>query len=291
MDEREHESLDALRSRFAAIESRLNAPSTAARGEVRGAIVALFRDTEREIEELTAFRETIRGLIDRYKAGYVPEAPAGAAATATTTGPRSGRVDHLGSSTHSERAWSALAGGQFDVAAREAERALELAPGDPRATTLLGWAWAAAGEGDEAVGLLERLLEENSHDALAGAAMGLALVKAGRPADAVARLEPLVTSTGDRKALLYGHHFLGLARIALGEYDAARDAWARAIELGPGLVEAYWHTGRSWYLEGDLGSAAAAWRRGAEANRFDPWAERCAEAVTCLEEGRPVSLD
>ncbi len=284
MDEREHESLDALRSRFAAIESRLNAPSTAARGEVRDAIVALFRDTEREIADLTAFRETIRGLIDRYKAGY-GTAPAPAAE------PRSGRVDHLGSSTHSERAWSALAGGRYEVAAREAERALELAPGDPRATTLLGWAWAAAGEGDEAVGLLERLLKENPHDALAGAAMGLALVKAGRPADAVARLEPLVESTGDRKALLYGHHFLGLARIALGEYAAARDAWARAIELGPGLVEAHWQTGRSWYLEGDLGSAAAAWRCGAEANRFDPWAERCAEAVTCLEEGRPVSLD
>jgi tetratricopeptide (TPR) repeat protein len=273
---------DDLRRRFAEIEATLAAPEPEARAAVRESIVTLFRDTEREIAELTEFRETIRGLIDRYKTTFAqaPDAPA-----------RSARVDHLGSSTHAERAWSAIAGGRYEVAEKEAARALELAPGDARATVLLGWSRAAAGAPDEALRILDAHLTASPHDALGAAAMGLALLQAGRPTDAVARLEPLLAATGDRKALLYGHHFLGLARIALGEYPEAREAVGRALEFGPGVVEAYWQTGRSHYIEGDFNGAASAWRRGAEANRFDPWAERCEEAVRCLEEGRPVSLD
>lgn len=273
-------SFPELRRRFAEIEAALAASRPEERAAVRDSIVTLFRDTEAQIAELTAFRETIRGLIDRYKTGFA--APPAA---------RSGHVDHLGSSTHAERAWSAIAGCRFDVATKEATRALELAPGDSRATTLLGWARAAAGEAHEALSILESHLAGNPHDALASAALGLALVKAGRPADAEARLVPLVEATGDRKALLYGFHFLGLARVALGRHAEARVAFERALESGPGLVEAYWQMGRSHYLEGDLKGAGDAWRRGTEANRFDPWAERCEEAARCLDEGRPVSLD
>jgi tetratricopeptide (TPR) repeat protein len=277
-------SFPDLRLRYREIEESLAAPDSHERAEVRESIVALFRDTEREIAELTEFRESIRGLIDRYKAAFAAPAP-------STPPARSGRVDHLGSSTYSERAWSAIAGRRYDDAVREAERALELAPGDARATTLLGWARAAGGAGEEAVGILEGVLGSDPDRPLAGAALGLALLRAGRPAEAAARLERLVATTSDRTALLYGHHFLGMALLESGRHPEARDAFARALEFGPGLVEAYWHVGRSHYLDGDLQGAAGAWRRGAEANRFDPWAERCEEAVECLSEGRPVVLD
>ncbi len=282
MDDLAAPSFPALRLRYREIEEALAAPASHERAEVRESIVALFRDTEREIAELTEFRESIRGLIDRYKSTFT--APAAPPA-------RSTRVDHLGSSTYAERAWSAIAGRRYDDAVREAERALDLAPGDARATTLLGWARAAAGAGEEAVGILEGVLARDPDRPLAGAALGLALLRAGRPAEAAARLERLVAATADRTALLYGQHFLGMALLESGRHPEARDAFARALELGPGLVEAYWHVGRSHYLDGDLQGAAGAWRRGAEANRFDPWAERCEEAVECLSEGRPVLLD
>jgi tetratricopeptide (TPR) repeat protein len=283
MDDRAGPSFPELRRRYRELDEALAAPESHERAEVRESIVALFRDTEREIAELTEFRESIRELIDRYKAAFAAPAPAPPA--------RSARVDHLGSSTYSERAWSAIAGRRYDDAVRDAERALDLAPGDPRATTLLGWARAAAGAGEEAVGILEGVLASDPDRPLAGAALGLALLRAGRPAEAAARLERLVAATSDRTALLYGHHFLGMALLESGRHPEAREAFARALDLGPGLVEAYWHVGRSYYLDGDLQGAADAWRRGAEANRFDPWAERCEEAVECLSEGRPVLLD
>lgn len=283
MDDQATPSFPDLRRRYRELDEAIGAPEAHERAEVRESIVSLFRDTEREIAELTEFREGIRALIDRYKTAFAAPAPAPPA--------RSARVDHLGSSTYSERAWSAIAGRRYEDAVREAERALELAPGDARATTLLGWARAAAGAGEEAVGILEGVLASDPDRPLAGAALGLALLRAGRAAEAAARLERLVASTSDRTALLYGHHFLGMALLETGRHPEAREAFARALDFGPGLVEAYWHVGRSYYLDGDLQGAAGAWRRGAEANRFDPWAERCEEAVECLSEGRPVVLD
>lgn len=281
MTEAGESALSGLRERFARIEAAMAAADPESRASARQSIVSLFRDTEAEIAELREFRESIRGLIERYKASFAaPALPA-----------RSARIDHLGSSTHSERAWSAIAERRYDAAMQEATRALELAPGDSRATTLLGWARAASGESVEALAILEPHLAAHPHEALAGAVLGYALVEAGRGGEAAARLGELVERTRDRTALLYGHHFLGLARLVLGEHVAARAAFARALEFGPGLVEAYWRIGSSSYLEGDLGGAADAWLRGAEANRFDPWAERCEEAVRSLSEGRPVSLD
>jgi tetratricopeptide (TPR) repeat protein len=279
-------SFPDLRRRYREIDEALSAPESRERAEVRESIVALFRDADRDLAELTEFRESIRGLIDRYKASFPAPVPPPAAPPA-----RSGRVDHLGSSTYSERAWSAIAGCRYDVAVREAQRALELAPGEPRAATLLGWARAAEGEAEEAIGILEGVLAGDPARPLANAALGLALLRAGRPADAAALLERLVGGTSDRTALLYGHHFLGMALARSGRHPEAREAFGRALDFGPGLVEAYWHVGRTYYLDGDLQGAADAWRRGAEANRFDPWAERCEEAVACLNEGRPVVLD
>jgi hypothetical protein len=61
------ELLKALEARFAEIEGELERASAAERPRVRQEIVGLFRETEQTLERLTAFKERIRGLVERYK--------------------------------------------------------------------------------------------------------------------------------------------------------------------------------------------------------------------------------
>jgi Flp pilus assembly protein TadD len=265
------------------IEALLERPG-AGEGErerVRQEIVRLFRDTEAALEELAAFKESIRPLVDRYKASYAAEVPAA----------RTPRADHLGSSTHVERAWSALAGGQHAAAAREATRALELAPGDAYAETLLGWAHAELGDLAVSYRILAGVVKREPEDGLARACLGLVLLLGSDYEEADRQLLRVIQESEDRKALLYATLFRGQALAGQGLHEEARLAFGRAIELAPGLIEAYWQLGRSHYVEGDLRLAADAWRRGSEAGRFSVWGERCGDALDRLRTGEPVSID
>jgi tetratricopeptide (TPR) repeat protein len=280
--------LGALRARYDGIGGALDAASPegpqAERERIRGDIMELFRETEASLERLAAFKEEIRALVDRYKA-LSAAAPRAAAAPA-----RAVRSDHLGSSTYVERGWSAIAAGDHARAVKELTRALELAPDDPGAESLMGWAQMLREQYDEALYTYSKVLMKEPNNALARVNLGYICLKKGIFGEAIEHLARAIRQEADRKAQLYGHLYMGMVYLEREMYGDARTFFRRALELGPNLIEAYWELGRAHYLEGDAERAAEAWRRGVETNRFNPWGEKCGAALARVEAGEPVSF-
>ena len=274
------EMLDALEARFAAIDARLDAAGAGDRDALRQEIVGFFRETEAAIDGLAALKERIRGLVERYKA-----LPAPAAA------PRGQTVvsDHIGSSTYVERGWSALAQGDAKRAAKELERALELAPDDPHAESLLGWAQMLREQYDDALMTYYKVLMKDPNNPLARVNLGYICLKKGIFGEAIEHLSKAIRQESDRKAQMYAHLYMGLVYLEREMYEDARGFFRRTLELAPNMLEAWWETGRAFYLEGRAEEAKDAWRTGFETNRFNLWGERCGRALGQLEAGEPVS--
>ncbi|HEX8246027.1 MAG TPA: tetratricopeptide repeat protein [Longimicrobium sp.] len=278
---RAEELIAAYDERRAAIVARLDAGE--ADDAVKNDIVGLFKETEAAIEQLTAFKETIRELVQRYKslAGEKP-APAPRA--------RSVVSDHIGSSTYVERGWSAIAGGDAKRAIKELERALELAPNDPQAETLLGWAQMLRGQYDDALFTYYKVLARTPDNPLARVNLGYICLKKGIFGEAIEHLSRAIRQEQDRKASLYGHFYMGLVYLEREMYDDARAFFRKTLELGPNMLEAWYEMGRAFYLEGNHRAAAEAWRHGVEANRFTLWGERCGQALKQVDAGEPVTF-
>ncbi|HET6763287.1 MAG TPA: tetratricopeptide repeat protein [Longimicrobiaceae bacterium] len=275
-----------LESRYERIRGELDRVKPAEREKVREEIVGLFRETEAALEHLTGFKERIRELVDRYKQ-IAAEAAAAAKAqpSAGTT-----RSDHLGSSTYIERGWSAIAAGDHARAIKELERALELAPNDPQAESLMGWAQMLREQYDEALYTYYKVLSKDPNNPLARVNLGYICLKKGIFGEAIEHLSRVIKLDSDRKATLYANFYMGLVYLEREMFDDARSFFRRTLELGPNLLEAYWEIGHTYYLEGKLGEAAAAWRQGMETNRFNLWGERCAKALARLERGEVVEF-
>lgn len=273
------ELLQALEERFAAIDARLDTAGADDRERLRADIVGFFRETEAAIEGLTGLKERIRGLVDRYKA-----LPAPAPQQQTIV------ADHIGSSTYVERGWSAIASGDPKRAVKELERALELAPNDPQTESLLGWAQMLREQYDDALMTYYKVLMKDPNNPLARVNLGYICLKKGIFGEAIEHLSRAIRQESDRKAQIYAHLYMGMLYLEREMYDDARSFFARTLELGPGMLEAWWETGRAYYLEGRTDQAAQAWRTGHLANRFNLWGERCGKALAQLEAGEPVSV-
>lgn len=284
------QGLADLQRRYEEIRGALDRLDPGAEGvdreQLRQDIITLFRETERQMQDLSALRDSIRPLVDRYRELF-PARP-----TPPPAAPgRSVRVDHLGSSTHLERGWNAIAAGSYDDAIQELEKALSFAPGSSRAEALLGWALMRRGRLAEARGVLEPLLaREPDHD-LARTNLGYVCMREGRVAEAIEHLSRSARSTSDRTASLYAHLYLGMIYSAREMYRDARGFLEQALEIGPNLIEAHWELGGTHYREGNQALAGEAWRRGVETNRFNPWGDRCRQALEQLGTGEAVSLD
>ena len=137
----------AWRARYAAIDAALDASTTrppqatqgGGRDALKGEIVGLFKAVEGEIAELSALKEDIRKLVDKWKSL--------AAATPTNAPQFIGEAplvhaDHLGASTFIEKGWSRISLGDYEGAETALHKALELSPNDPQSESLLGWAGA-----------------------------------------------------------------------------------------------------------------------------------------------------
>ncbi|HEX6749650.1 MAG TPA: tetratricopeptide repeat protein [Longimicrobium sp.] len=275
------ELIAAYEQRRAAIVARLDAGG--ADDAVKNEIVGLFKETEAAVEQLAAFKETLRELVQRYKslAGEKPSpAPRGRTAVA----------DHIGSSTYIERGWSAIAGGDPKRAIKELERALELAPNDPQAETLLGWAQMLRGQYDDALFTYYKVLAKTPDNPLARVNLGYICLKKGIFGEAIEHLSKAIRQEQDRKASLYAHFYMGLVYLEREMFDDARAFFRRTLELGPNMLEAWWEMGRAFYLEGNHRAAAEAWRQGVETNRFSLWGERCGIALKQVDAGEPVTF-
>ena len=277
------ELLDALEARYAAIDARLEGAGAGDREALRADIVGFFRETEAAIEGLTGLKERIRGLVERYKALPAPAAAAPRGQTVVS--------DHIGSSTYVERGWSAIAAGDARRAVKELERALELAPNDPHAESLLGWAQMLREQYDDALMTYYKVLMKDPNNPLARVNLGYICLKKGIFGEAIEHLSKAIRQESDRKAQMYAHLYMGLVYLEREMYEDARGFFRRTLELAPNMLEAWWETGRAFYLEGRTDEAKDAWRTGFQANRFNLWGERCGKALAQLESGQPVVMD
>lgn len=266
----------------AAVEA-LDPADVETRTALKRAIASLVRELDAVAAVLPALQDQARDLVERYKerARSTPSAPDRGLAPAV-------RRDHLGSSTFIEKGWHLIAAGEYDRAIAALRRALELAPDDPQAETLLGWAHMLRGDYDEALLHFQRVLVREPDNVLVRVNLGYVCLKKRIFGEAIEHLARAIRLDRDRKATLYAHYYLGLVYLEREMYEDARAFFERAIALSPQFVEAYWELGRAYYLEGDRAAAAEAWRLGAEANRFNPWGERCRRAWQRLQAGEPV---
>jgi tetratricopeptide (TPR) repeat protein len=282
------------------LEAMNGSTDSAQRAALRRRIVELYQEIDADSARLAAMRQAVQALGERFRnsvaAGGSPEAapparPPAAGRIDPHHPPAPRRAEDLDVSTYLDRAWNCLATCRYEDALGEVTRALERLPASAQAETLRGWALMRLDRLGEARQVLEEVLRADAAAALARASLGYVAFREGRDAEAIDHLSRAARDGTDRKAVLYAHLYLGMLYTRREMFRDGRSFLSRAIELGPSLVEAYWEMGRSYYLEGQFTQALDTWRRGAEVNRFDPWGERCQEAVARAMSGGTVLLE
>jgi tetratricopeptide (TPR) repeat protein len=279
---------ETFRELFLRIDQSLNAPDAGSRkGALKADIIALFRAVDREITELAALKDEIKGLVARWKtidgaeaAGEEAPAPAPPAAPSGPT-----RSDHLNASSHIEKGWSLISLGEYAAAETALQRALSLVPNDLQAESLLGWAQMLQEKYDEALLNFQEVLRREPGNALARVNVGYICLKKGIFGEAIEHLSRTIRLDSDRKATLYAHYYLGLLYFEREMYEDAENFLRKAIALGPNLIEAYYELGRALWFGGRGEAAAQTWRDGAAASKFSPWGKRCAEVLQLVESG------
>ena len=274
----------ALRVRFDRLAQALAAQPTAEqRAVIKLEIVSLFRDADAAPASLRAFKDAVKGLAEAWKQQEGRSGPPASRATARPA--TTARIDHLGASTFVEKGWSKLSLGDASGAESALRRALELAPGDDEAESLLGWAQMMQEQYDSALLTFHNVLMRDPQHSLARTNVGFICLRKKIYGEAIEHLSRAIRSDSDRKATLYAHLYLGMVYREREMYEDAEPFFLRALELGPNLIQAWYELGRTRWFAGRREDALDAWRRGASANKFNPWGKRCGETLTEGERG------
>ena len=275
----------SLHSRRVEIESRLDgADAIDDLDALKLEIGTLFKTVDQEIAELTQLREGVLKLVDRWKelnttprpVPFAPESPAQAPGV---------QADYLGASTYSEKGWSKISLGDYVGAEEELRRALELAPDDSHAQSLLGWSQMLQDKLDDALLNFSKVLVREPQNALARINLGYICLKKRIFGEAIEHLSRVIRLGHDKKATLYAHFYLGLVYLERDMYEDAQTFFQKTLALGPNLIEAYFELGRAYWRNGQRAEAIDTWKAGAAANRFNSWGKRCAETVKVVEAG------
>jgi tetratricopeptide (TPR) repeat protein len=262
---------ERLRAEHARLAAALSAAPTAGeRAAIKADIVTLFRRTEQLITELATFKEGIRELVEGFK-------------SLPGEGAVSVRYDHIGATTYVDRGWSLLAASDWTAAATALREAATRDPGNRDARALLAWALARSGDGDGALALCRPLLEADASHGLARVAVGMVLVLREQFDDAMAHLVH-VASSGDPRATLYGHYWLGVVALRRDDAPAAVESLRRAVSLGPNLGEGWAELGLALWHAGATADAREAWAVGSRI-RHSPHAARCSELAALTATG------
>jgi len=278
------ETLAQFRARYADIDRRLDAGvGESERPNVKGEIIGLFKTVEQAVADLSALKEEIRALVDKWKAQQ-------AAATPSLAPQFSGdkpvvHADHIGASTFIEKGWSRLSLGDYDGAETALTKAIELSPGDPQSEALLGWAQMLNEKYDEALGTFGKVLMREPSNALARINVGYICLKKRIFGEAIEHLSKAIRLDNDKKAVLYAHFYLGLVYLEREMYEDAENFFQKTLALGPNLIEAYFEMGRAYWFNDQRDEALDAWKRGFAANKFNPWGKRCGEMLKTVEAG------
>ncbi len=277
--------LQSLRARQAAIASALSAsPSAESRAQLKQDIIALFRETDAVYAALGELKSDVKALAETWKQLD------GRSASSPHAGVSS-RVDHLGASTFVEKGWSKLSLGDAAGAEVALRRALELAPADDEAETLLGWAQMLQEQYDSALLTFHNVLMRDPQNTLARTNVGFICLRKKSYGEAIEHLSRAIRIDSDRKATLYAHLYLGMVYREREMYADAELFFRKAIELGPNLIQAWYELGRARWFAGEHAGARDAWRAGAEANKFNPWGKRCAETLESVDRGEAPPRD
>ena len=273
----------AFRQRYLAIEERLGRASAAEdRESIKAEIIALFKQAESEIAQLSALRDDIKRLVDRWKQLQQSSAPSNAP---EFVGEKPVMADHIGASTFIEKGWSLISLGDHEGAERALLKALELSPDDPQTESLLGWAQMLQEKYDEALLNFQKVLMRQPTNSLARINLGYICLKKRIFGEAIEHLSKAIRLDNDRKASLYAHFYLGLTYAEREMFEDAQTFFRKTLTLGPNLLEAYYELGRALWFDGKQEDAKQAWRDGLAANKFNPWGKRCGEMLKTVEAG------
>jgi len=269
----------AYRERVQALAARLDGPDASQQREVlRGELIALGKSLERDLTELTTLKDEAKSLVEKWKALKLTTAPAFAAERPVV-------ADHIGASTFIEKGWSRISLGDYAGAEESLTKALQLAPNDPQAESLLGWAQMLQEKYDDALMQFQKVLMREPGNALARINVGYICLKKRIFGEAIEHLSKAIRLDNDRKATLYAHFYLGLVYLERDMFEDAQTFFQKSLALGPNLIEAYFELGRAYWFNGQRTEAMQAWRDGFAANKFNPWGKRCAEVLQTVEQG------
>ena len=278
------ETLAGFKERYADIDRRLDtALAEADRAAIKGEIIGLFKTVEQTVADMSALKEEIRALVDKWKAQQAAAAPS--LAPQFSGDKPVVHADHIGASTFIEKGWSRLSLGDYDGAETALKKAIELSPGDPQSEALLGWAQMLNEKYDEALGNFNKVLMREPSNALARINVGYICLKKRTFGEAIEHLSKAIRLDNDKKATLYAHFYLGLVYLEREMYEDAENFFQKTLMLGPNLIEAYYEMGRAYWFNDQKDEARAAWQKGFSTNKFNPWGKRCAEQLKAVEAG------
>jgi len=280
--------VDRAASSFSARVSALEARLAAAQSDpvrleaLKSEIGALFKAVETELAALTATRQTVLQLVERWK-----DARTAQPSLAPHFGGEKPLVyaDHIGASTFVEKGWSKISLGEYPGAEQDLLKALQLSPNDPQAESLLGWAQMLQDKFDDALMNFQKVLVREPQNALARINVGYICLKKGIFGEAIEHLSRAIRLDNDKKATLYAHFYLGLVYLDRDMFEDAQTFFRKTLALGPNLIEAYYELGRAYWFNGQRAEALDTWRAGRETNKFNPWGKRCADVLHTVEAG------
>jgi len=283
--------IGTLRAQYDVIARRLDGLSggSAEREAVKREIIAYFKQVDGLLTDLGQLKEDIRQLVERYKQ-LTADAEADAAPQFTGVGPAV-HADHIGASTFIEKGWSLISLGDHVGAVQALTRALQLSPGETQAESLLGWAQMLHGDYDDALQTFQKVLMKEPANSLARINVGYICLKKKIFGEAIEHLSKAIRLANDKKATLYAHFYLGLVYLQREMYEDAQTFFAKTLELGPNLIEAYFELGRAYWFAGDRGRATKTWEAGVAANKLNPWGKRCQETLERVGRGGEPGRD
>ncbi|HVX38726.1 MAG TPA: tetratricopeptide repeat protein [Gemmatimonadaceae bacterium] len=274
---------DELRARRDALAARLDAPTAPTELDaLKAEIGALFKSVEQELAELSAVKDDVLQLVERWK-GLKTATPSFAPQFAGEKPVV--HADHIGASTFIEKGWSRISLGDYEGAEQSLARALQLSPNDPQAESLLGWAQMLQDKFDDALLNFQKVLVREPQNALARINVGYICLKKRIFGEAIEHLSRAIRLDNDKKATLYAHFYLGLVYLERDMFEDAQTFFQKTLALGPNLIEAYFELGRAYWFNGQRDEAIETWNAGYAANKFNPWGKRCAEVLRTVEEG------
>jgi len=277
------ELLASYLARFRELETALEqAGSEQERARLATAVAQLQESLTRLERQLAELHEDLTRLMQRFD--LRPGGPPGLAPALAPPAPerQGGELDEF-----LEQGWTAIRAGDPEGAVRILQQALRLAPDDPQALSCLGWAQTLLRDYDGAVLTYQHVLVVKPDDVVTGVNLGFICLQKGIYGAAIEHLSGAVRSAVDRRAVLYGRYYLGLVYLAREMYNDAESFFLETVGLDSAMSEAYFQLGRARYQAGRRADAISAWKDGAAAGQFDPWATRCAEAARRVESGQP----